>query len=76
MQKKRHSLLESMVNVGVGYGIAVASQYAIFPVFGIYSSLSDHMLIGLFFTGVSLVRSYVLRRIFNGLTMKEVECVQ
>lgn len=70
MQLKRHSLLESMVNVAVGYGVALLSQIIIFPLFGINVSLRDNVLIGVFFTIISIVRSYLLRRIFNKLTDK------
>jgi hypothetical protein len=68
MQLKRHSLLESIVNVIVGYGVALLSQVIIFPVFGIKVTIRDNILIGLFFTVISIARSYVLRRIFNKLT--------
>ena len=68
MQLKRHSLLESVVNVVVGYGVALLSQIIIFPVFGIKVSLRDNVLIGVFFTIISIVRSYLLRRLFNKLT--------
>lgn len=68
MQLKRHSLLESVVNVAVGYGVALLSQIIIFPVFGIKVSLRDNVLIGVFFTIISIVRSYFLRRLFNKLT--------
>jgi hypothetical protein len=57
-----------MVNVVVGYGVAVASQIIIFPYFGIVVSLRDNIEIGLWFTAVSIARSYGLRRIFNLLT--------
>ena len=68
MQLKRHSLLESVVNVVVGYGVALLSQIIIFPVFGLKVSLRDNVLIGVFFTIISIVRSYLLRRLFNKLT--------
>jgi len=64
------SLLESLVNVIVGYSIAVLTQYAIFPWFGIESTFGEHLAIGAIFTGVSLVRSYLLRRVFNVYTIK------
>ncbi|PJB49426.1 MAG: hypothetical protein CO103_05710 [Chloroflexi bacterium CG_4_9_14_3_um_filter_45_9] len=64
-QSKRHSVIESIVNVMVGYGVAVLSQIAIFPMFNIHIPLSDNLKIGLWFTGVSFVRSYTLRRIFT-----------
>jgi hypothetical protein len=64
-QSRRWSFFESCVNVAVGYGVAVAAQVAIFPVFGIRVSLADNLLIGAFFTVVSIGRSYALRRVFN-----------
>lgn len=64
-QSRKMSMVESFANVAIGYGIAVAAQLAIFPVFDIHVPLQSNLLIGAFFTVVSLVRSYVLRRVFN-----------
>lgn len=64
-QSRRWSFYESCINVAVGYGVAVAAQVAIFPVFGIKVTLADNLLIGAFFTVVSICRSYALRRVFN-----------
>ena len=64
-QSKKHSLIESLVNVTVGYGIALATQMLVFPLFGIHISLQDNIVIGLLFTVVSIARSYALRRLFN-----------
>lgn len=64
-QSRRGSLLEAGVNVLIGYLVAVGSQILIFPWFGVNIPLSDNFAIGGFFTLVSLVRSYVLRRAFN-----------
>lgn len=65
MQSRRHSLLESATNVIVGYLIALASQIAVFPMFDIHVSLRSNLWIGVWFTGISLARSYALRRVFN-----------
>ena len=65
MQSKKNSLIESITNVVVGYCVALMSQIIIFPVFGIHATIKDNLMIGLFFTVVSIARSYVLRRIFN-----------
>ncbi|MGA0608858.1 DUF7220 family protein [Caldimonas sp. KR1-144] len=59
------SLIESLLNVAIGYGVALASQLAIFPLFGIHVPLSTNVAIGAWFTVISVVRSYVLRRWFN-----------
>lgn len=64
-QSRRGSALEAVVNVLVGYWIAVLAQLAIFPLFGWRPSLSENLAIGGLFTVVSLVRSYCLRRLFN-----------
>lgn len=64
-QSKKHSFFESVLNVAVGYGVAVGAQLAVFPLFGIHIPLQSNLTIGAIFTVVSLVRSYTLRRIFN-----------
>ena len=66
-QSRGMSFMESLANVAVGYVIAVATQAAAFPLFGLKASLSDNLLLGCLFTGVSLVRSYLLRRVFERL---------
>lgn len=66
-QTRTMSAVESVANVAVGYGIAVATQVVVFPLFGLHASLVDNLAIGAVFTVVSLVRSYLLRRIFNRL---------
>lgn len=66
-QTRTMSAVESAANVAVGYGVAVATQAAVFPLFGLHATATDHLLIGLVFTAVSLVRSYALRRVFNRL---------
>jgi hypothetical protein len=59
------SVVESTVNVTVGYMVAVGAQAVVFPRFGIEVSASENLAIGVIFTVVSLVRSYLLRRLFN-----------
>ena len=70
MQSKRHSFMEAVLNVFIGYWIAIATQMAVFPLFGIHIPLEQDLLIGLIFTVVSLVRSYALRRLFNRWHLK------
>jgi len=68
MQSKTHSLVESVTNIIVGYFVALGAQLVVFPMFGLSVPVRDNILIGLVFTVVSLVRSYVLRRVFNRFT--------
>ena len=65
MQTKLQSLIESGINILIGYLVALVSQIVIFPFFGISVPLADNLLIGLWFTVISLIRSYVIRRYFN-----------
>ena len=65
MQTKTQSLIESVVNILIGYLVALASQLVVFPLFGINIPLTDNLLIGLWFTAVSIVRGYAVRRYFN-----------
>jgi len=64
-QSRRMSLTEAVASTMIGYGVAVATQLAVFPAFGIEASLSDSLGLGLIFTAVSVIRSYLVRRMFN-----------
>lgn len=67
MQSRTHSLIESCVNVAIGYSVALASQILVFPLFGLHVSLSANLQIGAIFTVISIARSYAVRRLFNWL---------
>ena len=71
-QTKLESAVEVVVNVLIGYVVATASQILIFPLFGIFLPLSDNLLIGAYFTAISIVRGYVVRRIFNRKEVNEI----
>lgn len=64
-QSRTQSAVEAAANVLVGYGIGVAAQAFVFPVFGLHVSFTDNLLIGATFTVVSLARSFLLRRLFE-----------
>ena len=66
-QSRLMSLVESVANVIVGYGVAVVTQILIFPVFGLHTTLIQNLKMGAVFTIVSIVRSYLLRRVFEGI---------
>jgi len=72
MQSRWGSFIEATVNIVIGYVTAIAAQIVIFPMFGLYASHTQHLLIGLCFTAVSLVRSYLVRRFFNKIKSLQV----
>lgn len=49
-QSRLMSLVESLANVAVGYGVAVVTQVLIFPIFGLYATLAQNLMIGAMFT--------------------------
>ena len=65
MQTKKGSMIEALVNVIIGYSVAVGSQMVVFPLLGIEVAVHQNFLIGGIFTIISLTRSYVLRRLFT-----------
>jgi predicted Na+-dependent transporter len=54
-QSRRMSLFEAITNVVVGYSLAVATQFAVFPLFGLEVTLAQNLLMGSLFTGISLL---------------------
>jgi hypothetical protein len=64
-QSRIMSAIEALTNVAVGYGLAVLTQLAVFPLFGLPARVSDALAMGVIFTVVSLVRAYALRRVFE-----------
>ena len=68
IQTKTVSLIESIANVVIGYGVALLSQIIIFPIYGIDISLKTNIAIGIWFTLISIIRSFIVRRIFNKMS--------
>lgn len=63
-QTKTQSVIESVTNVAIGYFVALVSQLLVFPMFNIHVSFSDNIGISIWFTVISLIRSYIVRRWF------------
>ena len=70
MQSRLVSLTEAVANVVIGYAVAVATQLAVFPLFGLTPSFRENLLLGAMFTGVSLLRSYLIRRAFENWRLR------
>lgn len=61
-------MIESILNVVIGYGVALLSQIIIFPIYGIDINLKTNIVIGFWFTLISIIRSFTIRRLFNRLS--------
>lgn len=66
-QTRWGSVAESAANIAVGFSINFVANWLIFPLFGANITLKNNFYIGCIYTVISIVRSYILRRYFNGL---------
>jgi hypothetical protein len=65
MQTKFQSLIEVLVGTALGFIIAFCAQLWIMHHYAIQSTLQQDFFITLFFTGISILRGYAVRRLFN-----------
>ena len=64
-QSKVMSLLEAVVNTIVGLVVAMLATAAICKAYGIPMTWENNFIITFWMTVISIVRSYLLRRLFN-----------
>jgi hypothetical protein len=67
MQHPADSFLEVLTNTVIAFVISVAAWgWVIGPVFGIKTNFGQDIGIVGLFTVISIIRQYILRRLFNG----------
>jgi len=66
MQSKYDSILESITNVVIGGAVALTTQLIWFPLIGKEFTFGENLMTMAFFTLISFLRSYTIRRLFNG----------
>lgn len=71
-QRRSVSLLEAWLNVGIGFGVSFLGNAFILPFYGLPFQLKTFLEIGFWFTLLSIVRSYYVRRLFVYLHNKGV----
>jgi uncharacterized membrane protein (DUF485 family) len=64
-QSRLSSFYEACMNIAIGFSINWVANLLILPIFGFNVTGGQAFGIGVFFTAISLVRSYVIRRWFN-----------
>lgn len=64
-QTKRASMLEAFANILIGFWVSVGANMLVLPHFKNPGAFTEAFTIGLIFTLISFVRSYLLRRFFN-----------
>lgn len=66
MQTRLQSIIEANVNLMVGFGISWAANVWVVPsLFGVAMSAKQGFGMVVLFSVLSLIRQYVLRRVFN-----------
>lgn len=63
-QSRLSSLIEASLNMTLGFGVSVLANWLILPYYGVSTSIKVSFEIGIWFTFISLARSYFLRRLF------------
>lgn len=64
-QSRKRSWAEAWINIFIGYAVNFVANLLVFPLFGYDISVQDNLIIGVIYTGISLVRQYVIRRWMN-----------
>lgn len=64
-QTWRQSMVEALVGTGIGFVVALISQVFIMWWYHLPSTFEQEVGITLFFTGISILRGYAVRRYFN-----------
>ena len=59
------NLIEASIDIGSGFIIALLIQFYIFPLFGLYPTISVGIKLALIFTIVSILRSWFWRTLFK-----------
>ncbi len=71
MQTRTESVIEVWVNILSGMAISFLLGLLVYPLYGFQVTPMQNGSIVLIFTGVSMVRSYFWRRLFNRRTEKK-----
>lgn len=64
-QSRRASLVETCTNIAIGFALSLGLQTLLMHAYGLHTSIGTDLQITVWFTVLSLVRGYVLRRVFN-----------
>lgn len=64
-QSRRHSLIETIAGVAIGFVVSVLASMWVYPMFGHAFTLGQNMGITVIFTVLSIARGYLVRRAFN-----------
>lgn len=64
-QSKKQSVIESITQTVIGLGTSIVLQLILYPLMGIPVTFTQNIIITLVFFTVSVIRGYLIRRLFN-----------
>ena len=64
-QGKKGSLVESIIQVLSGWGVAIITQLIVYPLMGIEVSIVQNINLSLIFIVVGFIKQYYVRRLFE-----------
>ena len=64
-QSMRESMLETWTNIAIGFGINWSANLVVLPLAGFAVGAGGAFQIGVIFTAISVVRSFLIRRWYN-----------
>jgi hypothetical protein len=72
MQTKRKSFVEACTQTAIGFVVTWFASLIIYPMNGVEMSMATNLKIVGWFTVVSVIRGYFVRRYFNHHQVKEI----
>jgi hypothetical protein len=71
-QSRTMSVVETVIQNVVGFIIAMAVQALVLPFWGFHPTLAENFWITFIFMAISVIRSYIFRRLFAWLETREL----
>lgn len=72
-QSRRLSAIETVASTAIGFVISYVTSYVVLPLFGFDVTHGQNFSITCIFTGISLLRGYFVRRLFNRLQRRAIQ---
>jgi hypothetical protein len=69
-QSRAASLIEAIINIAVGFGLSILFQATVLPLLGVQIPWSANFAFALVMTAVSIIRQFILRRVFEALHIR------
>lgn len=70
MQSRLFSFIEAWAGTAIGFVVSLVLSYIVYPMFGHTFTFMENVWIVLIFTVASVIRGYVVRRVFNRVHLR------